>query len=849
MRKVLSFVLVLSLVLGSFGMVFGAPLSDIAGKDCEEAVNVLTQLDVVKGYPDGNFKPDNIVTRAEMAVIVISALGLKDYAVGTSSFSDMAGYDWAQGYVAYAQSLGIINGYPDGTFKPGKTVSYDEAATMLVGALGYNADSLVGTWPANYVTKAKTLGILKGIVSGATGANRGDIAVMTYQTLDKAIGKTNKDGDFVANVPADNMLTRLDAKLYDPGAAFAYDTTIVGSTVGAEFVVTGDEESVISLKAFQGALVVAYANDDNEIIAIKEVLSTFITDDFTNVALPAADIDATDKFGDYKVKTNFEIASGVTAGLTYEFVNGAATGKAVDAAGIVTDGDEYTIAAKISGNYISKIYSIASWDATAPNGAVGMIDEDDLDDIADGELFGFDFAQTSKDENDLDSFALYGVDSLDDIKVDNVVYVYDDGTNITRIDVGTKVVEGTVSKITSAGTKVTVGGKEYKESVYNVGVFAASGVKVGNTVEMSLDYYGKVYDVDITDGEAELLALMVDWEVDIPAKMSDPDPVVKLFLADGTVKTFVIEDDYYDTGAKATALQLKFNSLEGSGGTAAGPGANVIRKGSVVEYDLNKKGEVSAIKVVNISAAGAGGFVAAPGSDISKKGIYDKLYISPKATIFTTENAGFIPQKNGTETAGTNKDDFGITTYDKVLGMEGVKGYYHYDATAKKIDWMVIEGGGSDDDIFVAWNDWAKVDTDAGYEAYVLLDGNAVTYEANSQAKATAPNGSNTDVTMTLYKVKFSSDGTVSSFDEVVNGGDYTVTEMLASVLAANKVKNNVLTIGGADISLDTSIVVYVWDDEWVKGGTSAFSKNLDYTDIVLYDIDADSAIDYAFVK
>jgi len=438
---------------------------------------------------------------------------------------------------------------------------------------------------------------------------------------------------------------------------------------------------------------------------------------------------------------------------------------------------------------------------------------------------------------------------LDDIKVDNVVYVYDDGTNITRIDVGTKVVEGTVSKITSAGTKVTVGGKEYKESVYNVGVFAASGVKVGNTVEMSLDYYGKVYDVDITDGEAELLALMVDWEVDIPAKMSDPDPVVKLFLADGTVKTFVIEDDYYDTGAKATALQLKFNSLEGSGGTAAGPGANVIRKGSVVEYDLNKKGEVSAIKVVNISAAGAGGFVAAPGSDISKKGIYDKLYISPKATIFTTENAGFIPQKNGTETAGTNKDDFGITTYDKVLGMEGVKGYYHYDATAKKIDWMVIEGGGSDDDIFVAWNDWAKVDTDAGYEAYVLLDGNAVTYEANSQAKATAPNGSNTDVTMTLYKVKFSSDGTVSSFDEVVNGGDYTVTEMLASVLAANKVKNNVLTIGGADISLDTSIVVYVWDDEWVKGGTSAFSKNLDYTDIVLYDIDADSAIDYAFVK
>jgi hypothetical protein len=149
MRKVLSFVLVLSLVLGSFGMAFAAPLSDIAGENSEEAVNVLTELGVVSGYPDGTYKPDNIVTRAEMAVIVVRALGLADYATGTSSFSDMGGH-WSNPYVAYATSLGIIAGYPDGTFRPDKTVSYDEAATMLVAALGYNADSLVGTWPANF---------------------------------------------------------------------------------------------------------------------------------------------------------------------------------------------------------------------------------------------------------------------------------------------------------------------------------------------------------------------------------------------------------------------------------------------------------------------------------------------------------------------------------------------------------------------------------------------------------------------------------------------------------------------------------------------------------------------------
>jgi hypothetical protein len=85
MRKVLSFVLVLSLVLGSFSMAFAAPLSDVAGEDFEDAVNVLTELGVVSGYPDGTYKPDNIVTRAEMAVIVVRALGLADYATGVSS--------------------------------------------------------------------------------------------------------------------------------------------------------------------------------------------------------------------------------------------------------------------------------------------------------------------------------------------------------------------------------------------------------------------------------------------------------------------------------------------------------------------------------------------------------------------------------------------------------------------------------------------------------------------------------------------------------------------------------------------------------------------------------------------
>ena len=80
MKKVLSLVLALSLVLGTFVPSFAATtFSDVKGEDCEQAVNVLVDLGVVNGYEDGTYKPENIVTRAEMAVLVVNALGLEDY--------------------------------------------------------------------------------------------------------------------------------------------------------------------------------------------------------------------------------------------------------------------------------------------------------------------------------------------------------------------------------------------------------------------------------------------------------------------------------------------------------------------------------------------------------------------------------------------------------------------------------------------------------------------------------------------------------------------------------------------------------------------------------------------------
>jgi len=657
MRKVLSFVLVLSLVLGSFGMAFAAPLSDVAGKKCEDAVNVLTNLGVVSGYPDGEYKPDQVVTRAEMAVIIVRALGLADYATGTSSFSDMGGH-WSNPYVAYATSLGIIDGYPDGTFRPDNTVSYDEAAKMLVAALGYTPESLTGTWPANYVVKAQALGILKGIKAGSAGTNRGDIAVMAYQTLGVKIGSTDKDGKWTANDPVDTMLERLGAKLYDPDET---DNALPNPQPGDPFVLTNThaDNAVANVRDFIGAYVTAYANDDYEIIAIKEVKSVFLTGEFDSVTgglvgnVFEADKDY-DVVGDAYYDTNDD-----------EFVNGVAGPLTPSAA------TEYKIAANVSGVKIKDIYSISVWTVSDDF----MFEDGDLeDDNIDGNKFTLD----DNDEIDLGSFALIGVDSLEDIDEDNVVYVYSAGTpaKITRIEVGTEVVEGVVTKISSDEKKITVDGKVYEYADENIDALtnavAKGGVGLEDEVVLYLDVNGYIYDMDVNVKDGGNYGIILET-ADETAGLNGNAAKVKLFLADGTDEVFDVDIDE----VSATSLI----SAAGAWTTAAKAG------GVLVEYGLDSDGVIDYLKDMTADA----NYNVAPGADkkLTAKLTYNGVPVASDAILFTADvtDPSFDPK---------DEDFYGVTTVAKAKGSEFKAAYY---AKNNKITLMVIQGTGTDTDL------------------------------------------------------------------------------------------------------------------------------------------------------
>lgn len=186
MRRKISFLLIAALILTSFTAVFAAEtgsLVDINNTKYETAVRELAKKGIISGYSDGTFRPAGTINRAEACVIVIKTMGpseknLKEAA--KSSFTDLAGCDWAGEYINYAAAKGIISGYGDGTFRPSGSVSYAEMASMLVRALGNSAGQLTGTWPDNYISKAVELGIFTNVsYSKNAPALRGDVALMT----------------------------------------------------------------------------------------------------------------------------------------------------------------------------------------------------------------------------------------------------------------------------------------------------------------------------------------------------------------------------------------------------------------------------------------------------------------------------------------------------------------------------------------------------------------------------------------------------------------------------------------------------------------------------------------------
>lgn len=207
MRKFVAIVLVLTIAFACLGAGNPVTLSDVQGTKYQIAVENLVGMGVLSGYSDGTFQPENKVNRAEMATMLVKTIYKSSFEnMQTPPFTDVLNH-WAEDYINIVYNLGIVNGVTPAQFMPANPVTYAQAATMIVRALGHTDAQLGGTWPGNYMNKAAELGLFDEIDEQGKEnqeAIRGDIALMLSAVAQPIRDKYYDMIEEMPKDPADN---------------------------------------------------------------------------------------------------------------------------------------------------------------------------------------------------------------------------------------------------------------------------------------------------------------------------------------------------------------------------------------------------------------------------------------------------------------------------------------------------------------------------------------------------------------------------------------------------------------------------------------------------------------------
>ncbi|MDI3535277.1 MAG: hypothetical protein PWQ82_1642 [Thermosediminibacterales bacterium] len=150
-----------------------------------QSVKSLVKAGVISGYPDGSFKPEKKVTRAEFAKLLIYSLNLnKEIGSRTNKFSDLSYSHWANPVVKLAVDRGLFQGVSKDLFKPEEYISGAQVMTVLVRALGKEDEALAHKgkkWYTGYVKTAETLGLLYSGFKPEDSATRAQVSYSIYK--------------------------------------------------------------------------------------------------------------------------------------------------------------------------------------------------------------------------------------------------------------------------------------------------------------------------------------------------------------------------------------------------------------------------------------------------------------------------------------------------------------------------------------------------------------------------------------------------------------------------------------------------------------------------------------------
>ncbi|KAF1086068.1 Endo-1,4-beta-xylanase A precursor [Sporotomaculum syntrophicum] len=195
-RFMVVLVVAFCLALTAGGGAWAASFSDVQGHWAEDIIDEWSSLGMINGYPDGTFKPNRQVTRAEFVTLINRAFCIEESNTDPG-FTDVRSSNWYYEDVAVAKAAGYIEGYPDNLFKPNNGISRQEVAAILARLLNLDetTDELdkltdkdsIADWARGYVGANVDNGVFIGMPNGAFQPARGITRAETLAVLDRAL--------------------------------------------------------------------------------------------------------------------------------------------------------------------------------------------------------------------------------------------------------------------------------------------------------------------------------------------------------------------------------------------------------------------------------------------------------------------------------------------------------------------------------------------------------------------------------------------------------------------------------------------------------------------------------------
>lgn len=202
LKKVLALVLAVVMIMGTVAVASAKDYSDVkADNDYAVAIDVLSNLGILDGFPSGEFKPEGLLTRAEAAKIVAivhnSAImgsvqsDVADlYKNAQNSFVD-CNNSWALPYINYCRITGLADGMTATTYEPNRKLTGVQFLKLMLTTLNFDSakEGFTGKgWDVNVLRRANEVGLTKGLADGWRGINelkRGEAAQILYNALTK----------------------------------------------------------------------------------------------------------------------------------------------------------------------------------------------------------------------------------------------------------------------------------------------------------------------------------------------------------------------------------------------------------------------------------------------------------------------------------------------------------------------------------------------------------------------------------------------------------------------------------------------------------------------------------------